>query len=418
MWFLAVHLGHAAALTDPSTLLGGTLLLVALHLIERRRQEGGLNTRRQIDIFALLDYVPDAAFIFDNRAQLLDCNRSGEQLTGRSREQLRGTYVAELNKLLCARDENDQPVPLPSMSVNRALNGEVVQNLRRSFRHPDNGRTVEALLSVTPLPEGSGKICGALLIVRDITEMVRLQRQLSDAERHMKVGQMAAGLAHDFNNVLQAIIQTLELLDKSDDLPAQDRHIYAGMIRQAVTRGAEIIVRIRDYLRPGSGLKTNLDICKLLQEVLELTRPLWSEQGSISVCAELNSKMPPVFGDAADLRCVFTNLVINALEAMPGGGRLTVHCETSDNCVRADISDTGQGIPPELQKQIFEPFFTTKPKGTGLGLSGARRIVTSMHGNLCFRSEAGKGTTFTVTLPIAHANSHTREPHTSVQFRQ
>jgi signal transduction histidine kinase len=111
--------------------------------------------------------------------------------------------------------------------------------------------------------------------------------------------------------------------------------------------------------------------------------------------------VPNVLGNAADLRRVFTNLIINALEAMPEGGALTVRCEVARNRVRALISDTGQGIGPEQQKQLFVPYFTTKSHGTGLGLSGARRIIDALHGRISLWSEPGTGTTFIVELPAS-----------------
>jgi signal transduction histidine kinase len=147
-----------------------------------------------------------------------------------------------------------------------------------------------------------------------------------------------------------------------------------------------------------------VDIRQVLHDALELTHPLWYTRNGMAVIREIQS-VPPVWANAADLRRVFANLIINALEAMPDGGRLLVRCESNGGHVRAMVSDTGQGIPPEHQAKLFEPYFTTKPEGTGLGLSGAQRIVNSLRGRIAFNSDSGKGSTFVVELPVAESVS-------------
>jgi PAS domain S-box-containing protein len=374
------------------------MMLTLMQLVERSGGQPPLDRQRQVDLGALLNSIPDAVFLFDNHGCLLDLNRLGEALCGRTRDQLRTITIAGLNQLLAARDEFDKPVPHPNMGVNRALRGETVRDVRRIFRNATDGRLSETLTSASPIREANGEIRGAILIVRDVTEVRQLQRRLEDARRHEEAGQMAAGLAHDFSNVLESITQAVSLVDST---PFEtERHEYLQLIRSAVGRGAEIIDCVREYLRTGFGPTTEVDVRQLLRDVLELTRPLWRGSPHIVVSADLQS-VPSVLGNAADLRRVFTNLIINALEAMPEGGKLTVRCEGDTNRVRALISDTGQGIGPEQQKQLFVPYFTTKSHGTGLGLSGARRIIDNLHGRINLWSEPGKGTTFIVELPAS-----------------
>src|ERR1051326_5662677 len=169
------------------------------------------------------------------------------------------------------------------------------------------------------------------------------------------------------------------------------------MIQNAVRRGGEIIGRVREYLRTGSGAMGPVDVRQVMQEAIELTRMLWS-----SARVRLTSELQPVGkvrANAADLQRVFTNLIINALEAMPDGGNIQLTCQEREGNVIVTVSDTGSGIAPEVRKKIFFPYFTTKHKGTGLGLSGAQKIVLSQGGNISFRTEVGKGTTFIVSLP-------------------
>jgi two-component system NtrC family sensor kinase len=227
-------------------------------------------------------------------------------------------------------------------------------------------------------------------------------------ERHHAIGQMAAALAHDFNNVLDTIGQAVAVLELSEDPPTAERREVLGMIRNAVRRGAEIIAGVREYMRTGTGEKGPVDIRQVLIETIELTRPLW-QRAKVRLVTELQP-VQMVRGNAADLRRVFANLIINAIEAMPRGGELAISCSERKERVIAEVRDTGLGIPREHQKKIFFPYFTTKPQGTGLGLSGAQKIVLSQGGNIRFRSEPGKGTQFTVELPIHSERQQKHSP--------
>jgi signal transduction histidine kinase len=255
---------------------------------------------------------------------------------------------------------------------------------------------VNALVSANPMRGEEGVIIGALLVVRDVTEITQLQRRVADTERHLAIGQMASGIAHDFNNVLNTITQATALLQTRSD-QNQEQKFYLGMIDNSARRGAEIIKRVREYIRGGSGETAPVDVRQLLQDALELTRPMWRGVSGLSVITEFKP-VSPVRANAADLRRVFTNLIVNAIQAMPHGGQLTILCEERNGKVYATVRDTGEGIPADHQRKIFLPYFTTKPTGTGLGLSTAQKIVLSQGGNISFSSEPGKGTAFVVEL--------------------
>ncbi len=381
-----------------------------MQLVERRGRLPQIGSGSRVELATVVESIPDPTFLFNAQGKLVQLNRLAEDLCGRTRKELENITIAELNTLLAARDEFDHPIPKPSMGVNRALHGEVVRNLRRVFRHPIDHRVMETVTSASPIRGESGEIPGALLIVHDVTEVSQLQRRLADTQRHKEVGEMAAGLAHDFSNVLDTIVQAVTLMDIRENRPAPERRTYTEMVRKAVGQGAEIIDRVREYLRTGTGERTEVDVRQVLQDALELTRPLWYSRPEIRVKSDL-PEIPPVIANAADLRRVFTNLIINALEAMPGGGCLTVETHSAGNVICVIVSDTGQGIAPEQQKQIFLPYFTTKSQGTGLGLSGAQRIINGLHGRIRFQSEAGKGTTFVIELPKKLDNSgHDKSP--------
>jgi signal transduction histidine kinase len=255
-------------------------------------------------------------------------------------------------------------------------------------------------------------VIGALVVVRDITEVQQLQKRLADTDRHLAIGQMAAGIAHDVNNVLSTISQAAAVLEHKADISQSDRKLYFGLVQNAVRQGAEIVQRIREYIRGGTGERMPTNIGNVLHEAMELTKPLWGDVRDryIEVQYKL-AQLPLVQANAADLRRVFANLIINAIDAMPQGGMLTIESFESDRTANVRISDTGVGIAPEHQKKIFLPYYTTKSKGTGLGLSGAQRIVESLGGSIEFSSEQGKGTAFTIRLPAVNSRQSDQQEH-------
>jgi two-component system NtrC family sensor kinase len=175
------------------------------------------------------------------------------------------------------------------------------------------------------------------------------------------------------------------------------------MIHHAVQRGAEIIERLRQYLRDRSTDLRPVDLQKLMNETVELMQPMLHQGQNIRLTTSIQP-VPRVRGNVTDLRRVFTNLIMNAIEAMPSGGDLCVSLDDHNGNVRAQVSDTGVGIPREQQKKIFYPYFSTKREGTGLGLSSAQRIVLSYGGDIRVQSEPGKGTRFIVELPRLNGN--------------
>jgi two-component system sensor histidine kinase AtoS len=369
-----------------------------IYLMESRRRERQAAREQLLELSTLLESMPEAVFIFDRNARVVDVNRAAEQISACDREELTGAHVNFLARHLGVH-KHQQPADISSLAVTRALRGETVQNEARAFSNPADGSTVDALVSANPMRDSEGEIIGALLVVRDVTEINQLQRRVSDTERHLAIGQMASGIAHDFNNVLNTITQATALLQSRPE-QTEEQRFYLGMIDNSARRGAEIIKRVREYIRGGSGETALVDVRPLMQDALELTRPMWRGVNNLSVITQFQP-VRPVRANAADLRRVFTNLIVNAIQAMPEGGQLTLRCEEHSGKVLASVQDTGSGIPSEQQKKVFLPYFTTKPTGTGLGLSTAQKMLLSQGGDISFHSEPGKGSTFTVQLPAA-----------------
>jgi signal transduction histidine kinase len=262
---------------------------------------------------------------------------------------------------------------------------------------------MDVLVSAGPVCDASGRATGALVAIQDVTDLAALQRQVDSKDRQLAVGEMTAGLIHDFNNVLNTISQAVTVLDSNQHRSEHDRTLLT-IIQNAVHHGAETVGNIREYLVGSNRKRSAIDVRALLEEVLELAHPILKGHVGVRLKRRMNS-CHEVCANPDELRRAFINLLLNALDAMPSGGTLTVSCtETAGNVV-VSVQDTGTGIPLKVQKKIFSPFFITKAKGTGLGLAGARRAVLAQGGEIRFESSPGRGTTFYVTLPVSRGET-------------
>ena len=238
-----------------------------------------------------------------------------------------------------------------------------------------------------------------------LQELEASQQLMVQAERLSALGEMAAGVAHDFNNLLAVVVGRAELLLKAGQAPAVSRDIQ--IIRQAAWDGAQTVRRIQEFTRTRQTRPAGrVDIPELLRDVVELTRGRWKDEGqSLGVSYEVRvegASPLPVTGIAAELREVFMNLLINGLDAMPGGGQFVFHVSTDGEMVQVAAADTGCGMSEETRRRVLEPFFTTKgARGTGLGLAVSFGIVKRHGGTIEIESRLGSGSTFIVRLPVS-----------------
>jgi signal transduction histidine kinase len=235
------------------------------------------------------------------------------------------------------------------------------------------------------------------------------QHQLVQSAKLNALGEMAGGVAHDFNNILAAILGRTQLLLRSMENPEIRRQLV--VIEQAALDGASTVRRVQEFtrLRQDEHFEV-VDMGQVLRDVVEFTRPAWMTNAKkrgvhVEIRQFLESRQP-VAGNASELREVFTNLVLNALDAMPFGGLILITSQDTDDAVVVRVRDTGVGMDTETQARIFDPFFTTKPvKGTGLGLSVAYGIVTRHHGTITVESQAGLGTEFVLSFPTGKSSA-------------
>jgi PAS domain S-box-containing protein len=278
---------------------------------------------------------------------------------------------------------------------------------------PRQGPPRDVLLTLSLLRGTHDTGAGLSIILKDVTEERRLREQVLHAEKLRAVGEMAAGIAHNFNNVLTTILTRAQLLAQQvTDTAAVQRGLT--LIEQAASDGAALVRRLQQLARGSTATeRTWLDLNALVQEVVETTQPLWHdhtrrEGRPVEVHLAL-APLPRLLGRAAELREVLTNLLLNAIEAMPKGGQITLRTHVEEGGVCVTVSDTGVGMTTEVRRRLFDPFFTTKgSRGTGLGLSVSQAIIKGHHGTLTVDSEPDCGTTFVITLPCSSEVAETQ----------
>jgi PAS domain S-box-containing protein len=253
-------------------------------------------------------------------------------------------------------------------------------------------------VTVQVITEGGSRM-GALVTLRDLESLERINRQLQVSERLAAFGRVTAGVAHEVKNPLNSMRLWLENL--KENLPAGE-----GLSRQAVAvldseinRLDSVVKRFLDFMRPPELRLEDARLDQILEEIAAMARPQMERAG---IQQETRfATLPSVRVDRALLKQALLNLVYNAIEAMPGGGRLTLGLQQQNDSAEISVSDTGQGIKPEHRARIFQLFFTTRPGGSGIGLASAYKIVQLHEGSIDFESEVGRGTTFRIELPLA-----------------
>ena len=254
-------------------------------------------------------------------------------------------------------------------------------------------------LSVVPLIGKEDRVIGRLLIFTDLTERVNLEDQLMQAEKLSSIGLLAAGIAHEVNTPLAVITSNAQMMMRQMDTDDPRTKTLDKIIAQAF-RASEIANNLLKFSRVGGSECADLDVNRVISESLSLVEPML-KAARISVNSQLKASLPAVYGNIGKLQQVFMNLIMNARDAMPRGGELTITTEAEDSTVHVEVSDNGVGIPAEHLNKIFDPFFTTKAtsRGTGLGLAVTYGIIQEHSGSIQVDSVVGRGTTFRLEFP-------------------
>jgi signal transduction histidine kinase/ActR/RegA family two-component response regulator len=255
-----------------------------------------------------------------------------------------------------------------------------------------------------------------------LRELRQAQDQIVQAEKLRALGEMASGVAHDFNNSLAVILGNIQLLlYQLEDLRTEEIREQLKILERSTKDGAETVRRIQEF----TGVRKDrefigVSLGEIIKEVVTITQPRWKDQAQAEgVQIELTmqvEEVPFVFGNPSELKEVLTNVVFNAVEAMPEGGRITVSARPHGSWVEVRIADTGVGMREEVRKRVFDPFFTTKGvTNSGLGMSVSYGIVRRHGGEILIETEPGKGTTFIIHLPSVHPEEEMKEEERPVR---
>jgi PAS domain S-box-containing protein len=378
-----------------------------LEKIERAKQEWE----------STADSLPDLVCLVDDRGRVIRANRTVETWHLGQVVDVEGQEFHELLHPNCA-DDSCYLDSSWTQAWEQASWGQPAQ-----FEAYDDTLERHVLVQVRPCEDGRQRTASGptVVIVRDITERRQMQEQMRAQDRLAAMGQLAAGVAHDFNNILTSMIGFAELLHRRSDVPdfakADLKHIMEGG-----HRAAHLIRQILDFSRKSLMRRQALDLAPFLKETVRFLQRTIPED--IRIVLEMGTEQYSIHADPNQMQRVLANLAVNARDAMPKGGELRfgLFCFTlkandrigmePGEWIALSVSDTGVGIRPEVLPHLYEPFFTTKDvgEGTGLGLAQAYGIVKQHEGFIDVETEVGHGTTFTIYLPrLAVQKEETRE---------
>jgi PAS domain S-box-containing protein len=386
-------------------------IVTAIDVTERKRAEERM--REQADI---IERAHDAVIVRNFSDDIVTVwNNGAEHLYGWSATEAIGQPMGEL----IFAESDDRRAGLDQLVSAGEFHGELKHCAK-------DGREVIVDSRVTLIRNDDGTPRAVLGINTDITEQKKLETQLLRAQRLESIGTLASGVAHDLNNILTPILMCAEVL--RGEVSNEDRQSAVALIDQSARRGANVVKQVLTFARGVEGERVVINPRHLLEEMVDIARKTFPK--SIEVTARYPEELWSVEGDPTQLHQVLLNLCVNARDAMPDGGALTLAAENVDldesyaatmpdakvgPHVLLRVSDTGTGMPRATIDKIFDPFFTTKQigKGTGLGLSTALGIVKSHRGFLALYSEPGRGTTFRIFLPATGIEPAAVKPTTS-----
>jgi signal transduction histidine kinase len=367
------------------------------------RDHRNLTARERIRslLFQILDSLEIGVVVLDSRNLLIMANGSARQLLP---EIPSGYANLDATEVLKGRPR------LLEILTMAAKEGKYYREIEHDLRTP--GDPLPVRITTLPLKDPQKHVTGTLLLVHDVREAMRMERQMRSAERLSALGTLAAAMAHEIRNPLEAMDLNLALLERN--LPAAVRPTpdadrvskYVEILESEIARLAGIVDNFLSFARPTNPPMGEIRVDELLRQIVDL---LVNQAGSGKVSIALSiEEVLLVFGSRDQLKQAFLNLFINSLEAMPDGGTLTIHAGaggkgrggTTGETAVVRIQDTGKGILPEHLPRLFDPFFTARPTGTGLGLTIARRIIQEHRGQIRVASVPGAGATFEVFLPL------------------
>jgi len=371
----------------------------------------------------MIGAMTDAVILIEPQGTITRTNQATLSLLAFDEDEIIGHPI---HKILSV--SKDRQAPREEGGVQVDIVNDVLASIE-AYLFPKHGKAIPISMRSSSVRDDDGEVTGIVLVARDLRptmkllaeaamgeaerrkreelqhaydELKQLQEQLIQSEKMASLGQMAAGVAHEINNPLSGIMVYLHMIMddiRKGQLDRDQALKFLGESQDELKRCSRIIKSLLDFSRQSHPRLTPVEIGSVLEETFEILAHKAKLQ-DVEVAWHIEAGLPPVQADPDQMKQVFLNLMLNAIQAMPRGGRLSIRAARSANSVRVDIADTGCGIAAQNISKLFTPFFTTKEKGegVGLGLAMAYGIVKHHGGDILVSSSPGEGTTFSVVL--------------------
>ena len=352
-----------------------------------------------------LKSIGDAVISTDTRDRITLMNPAAEKLTGWSSKEAKGRYFNEVVPL--TKQDTGQKLESPArLSMDR---GTIVSLERSCQLERKDGSFCIVSDSAAPIFDSENKITGAVVVLRDVTQELRTQKELMKIKKLETVGVLAGGIAHDFNNIITAILGNLELVQLK--IPLEDKtHQQLENAVKACLRAQKLAQQLLTFSKGGSPVRKRTALPELIRESAEFIL-----HGNKSVCRyDFPDDLWMADIDRGQISQVIQNLVLNSINAMPDGGEIRISCSNCSDTqlikgldippghyIKITVSDSGRGIPAEIIDKIFEPYFSANSSGSGLGLTIVHSIISKHGGAITVESEEGRGATFSILLPAS-----------------
>jgi len=374
-----------------------TVAFLSRHLFVQLRRTGERLKEKEVDYEELealnkkiVQEINSGLMTIDNEGFITSFNKAAEDITGYT---LREAYKGNIDKVFPGLTDRISKYKANLMFQREAGRWEMPYINK-------NGELLQLGFSISSLKdhEGTG---GKIIIFKDLTSYKVMEAAMRQAEKLSSMGKLAAGIAHEIRNPLASMSGSIQVLKDELDLTQENRRLMDIILRET-ERLNRLITEFLDYARPYTPEKEEVDFSKVVTDTLDIFEKGLIHNQSINIQREITPEVK-VYGEQERLKDVLWNLFNNAAQSMPGVGKLTVSLKIYKNMAVAAIRDSGEGIEEKDLGRVFEPFFTTKTSGTGLGLASVYRVIEAHGGDVKVESEKGKGTVFTLRLPLFHA---------------
>jgi PAS domain S-box-containing protein len=342
----------------------------------------------------IIESVNVGILVVDRDGMITTWNNSLAEIFGIARERALGRNIREMF-------DHDLIETIQNAAGRQGWSLIETRHIYKYNATTEDGRPLTINVSLAPFEAARGVVTGTLIVIENVTDRVQLEQQLLQREKLSSIGLLAAGVAHEVNTPLAGISSYAQML--LQQVPEDDsRHGLLEKIRAQTLRASAIVNNLLNFSRTGDAQFREVELNKVLEDTLQLLEPQLRST-SIEIVKQFGDRLPSGYGNVSKLQQVFMNLILNARDAMPGGGCLTIHTRLVETSLVVEFRDTGIGIAPENIARIYDPFFTTKEVGlgTGLGLALSYGIIQEHGGRIFVESRPGEGAHFTIKLPTA-----------------